>query len=422
MSFNIALSGLNAASTDLNVISNNIANANTTGFKDSRAEFGDLIQGSVYSAAGVSYGNGVTTQTVAQQFSQGTITTTNNPLDLALNGDGFFTLSEGGTLTYSRNGEFSTDKDGYVVNEKGLQLQVYPAVKGPNGTTNFSLGTLKSLQISSTPNPPAATKNVVAGLTLPVAAPVPSISPFDPNDPNTYNVTTAATIYDSLGQPHTAGLFFTQDATTAGGSTPSPGNWHVHLVVDGQELNGPAGDALTFDSSGNLTSGPLITYTAAAGTNFVPTDGAAPMDLTLNVANTIQYGSNFQVNSLSQDGYTTGQLSGVQISQAGVVTATYTNGQNVALGQVALAKFPNSQGLQQLGNATWAPTFDSGQATPGTAGSSNFGTLQSGALESSNTDLTEQLVSMMTAQRNYQANSQVISTEDQLLQTILQLR
>jgi flagellar hook protein FlgE len=203
----------------------------------------------------------------------------------------------------------------------------------------------------------------------------------------------------------------------------------VHTVVDGTELNStdtstpvvtpPPGTTVTFDSSGNLVT--PVGGTSYAGT-FNPTDGAAAMPLTLDIGQSIQYGSDFGVNQLTQDGYTTGQLSSVQISQTGVVTATYTNGQNVALGQVALANFANPQGLTQLGNATWVPTYDSGQATPGTAASSNFGTLQSGALESSNTDLTTQLVDMMTAQRNYQANSQVISTEDQLLQTILQLR
>lgn len=416
MSFSIALSGLNAASTDLNVISNNIANANTTGFKDSRAEFGDLIQGSVFAVSGISSGNGVTTQTIAQQFRQGTITSTNNPLDLALNGNGFFTLAQAGTQSYSytRNGAFSTDKDGYVVNEKGLRLQVYPAVPG---TTTFSTGTLTDLQISSTPNPPSATAKISAGVTLPVNASVPATTAFDPTDATSYNVTTAVTVYDSLGAAHSVGLYFAQ--------TTTPGSWMVHPVVDGTDLYPPSasnptgGTPLAFDSSGNLVtpSGGTITLPT-----FTPTDGASPLNMTLDLSKTIQYGSSFSVNSLTQDGYTTGTLSGVQISTAGVVTATYTNGQNVALGQVALASFTNPQGLQQLGNATWVPTFDSGAALPGTAGSTNLGTLQSGALESSNVDLTSQLVDMMSAQRNYQANAQVISTEDQLLQTVLQLR
>ncbi len=413
MSFNIALSGLNAASTDLNVISNNIANANTTGFKDSRAEFGDLIQGSVFSVAGVSYGNGVAAESVAQQFTQGTITSTNNPLDLALNGNGFFALSDGGSRVYSRNGAFATDKDGYVVNEKGLQLLINPVATASPIT--FASGTFQPLQILPTPNPPAATQNLAAGVTLPVGIAPPSVAIFDPTNPNSYNVTSTLTIYDSLGQSHSMGLYFVQTALPAPGG---PGIWNVHSVIDGN----PATDTVAtmqFDSAGKL-------IVPAAGTvalnAFNPGNSSAVMNMTLDVSKAVQYGSAFTVNALTQDGYTTGNLSGVQISQAGVVTATYTNGQNVPLGQIALANFANPQGLQQLGNATWAPTFDSGQALSGSAGSSNFGTLQSGSLEASNTDLTEQLVNMMTAQRNYQANSQVISTQDQLLQTILQLR
>ena len=409
MSFNIALSGINAASTDLNVISNNIANANTTGFKDSRAEFGDLIQSSVYSVANVAAGDGVVTQTVAQQFTQGTITSTNNPLDIAINGNGFFTMSNNGALVYTRNGAFQTDNNGYVVSDQGMRLQVYPAVPDTNPAI-FSTGTLQDLQISTTPNPPNATANIDAGITLPVNTPVPATATFSPTDPTSYNYTTTATVYDSLGAAHSASLYFAQTAT--------PGTWTVYTVIDGDTTQDTS-TTMTFDSSGNLTAPPGGTV---ALNPFNTSDGSATMQINLNLSKTIQYGSNFQINSLAQDGYTTGQLSGVQISQDGVVTTTYTNGQNVPVGQIAMATFADQQGLQQLGNSTWAQTFDSGAALQGTASSSNFGSLQAGSLESSNTDLTTQLVDMMTAQRNYQANSQVISTEDQLLQTILQLR
>jgi flagellar hook protein FlgE len=415
MSFNIALSGINAASTDLNVISNNIANANTVGFKDSRAEFGDLIQSSVFSVSNVAAGDGVVTQSVAQQFTQGTITSTGNPLDIAINGNGFFTLSTSPTSNayiYTRNGAFQVDKNGYVVNDQGFNLQVYPAVPNTSPTI-FSTGQLVPLQISTTPNPPKATTSLAAGVTLPVNAPIPAnVATFDPTDPTSYNYTTTATVYDSLGAAHSASLYFSHDATTG------PGDWTVYSVIDGDTTQETA-TTLQFDTSGNL-------ITPAGGSvalnTFNTTDGSNPLNINLDLTKTIQYGSTFQVNSLAQDGYTTGDLSGVQISQTGVVTATYTNGQNVPLGQMAMTTFANQQGLQQLGNSTWAETFDSGSPLRQTAASSNVGTLQAGALESSNTDLTTQLVNMMTAQRNYQANSQVISTEDQLLQTILQLR
>lgn len=419
MSFNIALSGINAASTDLNVISNNIANANTTGFKDSRAEFGDLIQSSVFAVANVASGDGVVTQSVAQQYTQGTITSTGNPLDIAINGNGFFTMSTSPTnhsYIYTRNGAFQVNKDGYVVNDQGYNLQVYPAVPNTSPTI-FSTGQLTPLQISTTPNPPSATTSLQSGVTLPVNTTPPKNAPFDPTNPTTYNYTTTATVYDSLGAAHSASLYFAQDVNATTGAT-IPGQWTVYTVIDGDTTQDTA-TTLTFDTSGNLTA-PAGGTTAL--TPFNTTDGSAQMNITLDLSNTIQYGSNFQVNSLSQNGYTTGDLSGVQISQTGVVTATYTNGQNVALGQIAMSTFSNQQGLQQLGNSTWAETFDSGSPLRQTAASSNVGTLQAGALESSNTDLTTQLVDMMTAERNYQANSQVISTEDTLLQTILQLR
>jgi flagellar hook protein FlgE len=406
MSFNIALSGINAASTDLNTISNNIANANSTGFKESRAEFGDFFQSSAFNLQAVSTGAGVHVQTIAQEFSQGNITTTSNPLDMAISGDGFFTMSDSGTLVYSRNGAFTTDNQGYVVNAQNQRLQVYPPV-GNSGT--FSTGTLTDLQLSTAPNPPVATTTITTSLNLPANTAAPATATFDPADPTSYNKTTAVTIYDSLGAAHTAGLYFVADPVT-------PGDWTVHTVVDGVEQG--TGTAMSFDSSGLLTA-------PAGGTvdlPFTPTDGAAAMDVTVNLSASTQYGSAFAVNSLSQDGYTTGQLSGVSISSDGVVTARYNNGQTAPLGQVAMANFAAPEGLQQLGDSTWAPTFASGAAIPGSAGVSGFGVIKPGALESSNVDLTQQLVNMMNAQRNYQANSQVISTDDQLMQTILQLR
>jgi flagellar hook protein FlgE len=405
MSFSIALSGISAANTDLNTISNNIANANTNGFKGSTAEFGDLFENGGYTVEGSDSGSGVTTETIAQSFAEGTISTTNNPLDMAINGDGFFTVSNNGVLEYTRNGSFSTDSNGYVVTATGQQLQVYPPVAG--GST-FNTGTLTNLQLSTAPNPPVATTTIDAGVNLPADATAPTTTTFSPTDPTSYNQTTSVTIYDSLGAPQTASLYFVAGAT--------PGNWTEYTVMNGAVVG--SGNALTFGSSGTLT-------TPANGTvplSFTPTDGAAAISANINFTGTTQYGNTFSVNSLTQNGQATGQLSGVSISDAGVVSAQYSNGQDTVLGQVAMANFANPQGLQQLGDATWAQTFASGAAIPGAAGTSDFGTIQAGAVESSNVDLTTQLVDMMNAQRNYEANSQVISTQDQMLQTILQLR
>ena len=404
MSFNIALSGLNAATTDLNTISNNVANASTTGFKESRAEFGDFFQNAAYNLQTTTTGGGVRTETVAQQFSQGSITTTNNPLDMAISGEGFFAVKDNGSLVYTRNGAFTTDSNGYVTTASGQRLQVYPPI---NGGSSFTTGSMTDLQLSTAPNPPAATSSVTASVNLPANAAAPADATFSPTDSNSYNKTTSLTVYDSLGAAHTASLYYVAGATA--------GSWTLHTGVDGSEVG--TGTALSFDSSGKLTA-----PTTGVPLSFTPGDGAAPLSATIDVSGATQYGSDFSVNSLTQNGYATGQLSGVAIDSSGVVSARYSNGQTTVLGQVAMANFTNPQGLQQLGNATWAQTFASGQPIPGAAGSSDFGVIQSGALESSNVDLTQQLVSMMNAQRNYQANSQVISTDNQLMQTILQLR
>ncbi len=404
MSFKIALSGIDAASTDLNTISNNIANANSTGFKQSRAEFGDFFQNSAYSLQSNATGGGVHTQTIAQQFTQGAITNTSNPLDLAISGEGFFTLKDNGATVYSRNGAFTTDSNGYVVSPSGQRLQVFPSL----GSGNFSTGTLTDLQLSTAVNPPSATTTIGAAVNLPANATAPATATFSPTDTSSYNQTTAVTVYDSLGAAHTASLYYVAGA--------SAGNWTVHTVVDGSEVG--TGTAMSFDSSGKPTA-PVGGKIPLA---FTPSDGAAAVAASIDISGATQYGNTFAVNSLTQNGYATGQLSGISISGPGVVSATYSNGQTSVLGQVAMANFANPQGLQQLGNATWAQTFASGSPTPGAAGSSSLGTLQSGALESSNVDLTAQLVDMMNAQRNYQANSQVISTDSQLMQTILHLQ
>jgi flagellar hook protein FlgE len=405
MSFDIALSGISAASTDLNTISNNIANADTSGFKQSRTEFGDLFQNAAYNLQSTTTGAGVAVQTIAQQFTQGSVTSTNNPLDLAISGQGFFTLKGNGSLVYTRNGAFSTDSNGYVVSATGQRLQVFPPVAGTN---TFSTGTLTDLQISTAANPPLATTTIGAGINLPANASAPATAKFSPTDSTSYNQTTSVTTYDSLGAAHTTSLYFVAGATA--------GSWTVHTVVDGAEQG--TGTALSFGTAGTLTT----PANGQVALTYTPTDGAAAMNVNIDLGAATQYGSTFSVNSLTQNGYTTGQLSGVTIGANGVVTADYSNGQTAALGQVAMANFANPQGLKQLGNASWSQTLASGNALTAAAGSSDIGTVQSGSLENSNVDLTTQLVNMLGAQRNYQANSQVISTEDQLMQTILHLQ
>ncbi|WP_428312298.1 flagellar hook protein FlgE [Hydrocarboniphaga sp.] len=405
MSFNVALSGLNAATTELATLSNNIANSNTVGFKSSRTEFGDFYRLSSYDLSASNSGSGVKVDRIAQQFSQGTINNTGNALDLAISGDGFFTMSDNGTRVYTRAGAFSTDRNGYVGNTAGARLQVYP----PTGTGTFNTASAVDLHISGSTNPPAATKNVTASVNLPASASVPATTPFSASDASSYNKTTSTTVYDSLGTPHTASLYYAKTADT--------GVWDVHTTIDGTEVG--TGTQLSFDSAGVLTT-PADGKLALDAFNVG--NGASALSLTLDVANSSQYGDSFTIGTLNQDGYAAGELSGLTITDAGVVQARYTNGQLTPLGQIVMTIFPDQQGLQQLGSSTWAETFASGQPISGVAGGANFGNVQSGALEASNVDLTEQLVSMMTTQRNYQANSQVISTTDELLQTIMNLK
>jgi flagellar hook protein FlgE len=406
MTFRVALSGLNAASTDLEVTGNNIANAGTTGFKESRAEFADVYANSVLGRSSAAAGQGVRVARIAQQFTQGVVEFTSNNLDLAINGEGFFTLADtNGTQVFTRAGAFSADREGYVVNHAGQRLQVYPATTSAAGTTTFNTGLVTDLQLPTQPNPPTPTGNIYAALNLDAQQIAPTAA-FNINDPTSFNHSTSIVTYDSLGNDHTATMYFRKDAAPAN-------SWTGHLYVDGTATGN---FNLTFDTGGALSSTPLIgplTYTPP---------GAAAMNLTIEFGDTTQFGGPFSVNSLGQDGFSSGRLSGVDIDADGIVFARYTNGQSSAIGKVALAKFNNAQGLRQTGDTNWVETFTSGNAQLGEAGTSSFGAIQSGALEASTVDIAQQLVNLITAQRNFQANAQVITTADAITQTVINLR
>jgi flagellar hook protein FlgE len=405
MTFRVALSGLNAASTDLSVTANNIANSATSGFKGSRAEFASLFAVTAQGTTSTQSGNGVRVSNIAQQFSQGNIDFTDSGLDLAVSGQGFFILSEAGGLSYTRAGAFQLDRDGYVVNAQGRRLQVYE----PSPTGGFNTGSLGDLRLLAGESPPAPTTRVEMIANLPADASPPSNPAFDPADASSFNSATSLTVYDSLGAAHTATLYFVKTAL--------PNEWTTQLYVDGTAVGVP--QALQYSDTG------LLVAPAAGDVAFpayVPATGAAAMNLTFDFSDTTQFGQRFSVNSITQDGFTTGRLIGMDIDDTGVVQARYTNGRSLALGQVALANFANPQGLQQLGDTAWAETFASGQALRGQAGSSGFGMLQAGALEASNVDITEQLVNMITSQRNFQANAQMLSTYDQITQTVINIR
>jgi flagellar hook protein FlgE len=405
MPFRIALSGLNAAQSDLNVTANNIANTSTNGFKGSRTEFADLFAVSLQGVSSNASGNGVRVAAVTQQFAQGNIEFTDSNLDLAMSGQGMFVLSDNGALAYTRAGAFQMNRDGYVVNSAGQRLQVYPPIAGGG----FNTGGLGDLRLQTTDSAPAATGNVEYVLNLPANAAVPPIAVFDPNDPNSFNQATSLTLFDSLGATHTGTMYFTKTATA--------NQWNARLAIDGNIVGLP--QTLTYSNTGLLTApvGGQLAFPA-----YAPTTGAANMQVNVDLSQSTQFGGNFAVNSVTQDGYTTGRLIGIDIDETGIVNARFTNGNSQPLGQIAVANFSNPQGLQQLGNTQWAETFSSGQALRGQAGNSGFGLVQSGALESANVDVTEQLVNMITAQRNFQANAQMISTADSITQTIINMR
>jgi flagellar hook protein FlgE len=405
MPFRLALSGLNAASTDLQVTANNVANVSTTGFKGARAEFADLFATTQQGVSATATGNGVRVTNVAQQFTQGNIDFTDNNLDLAINGGGFFVLSEDGALSYTRAGAFQVDQEGFVTNAKQQRLQVYPPLE--NG--GFNTGGLSDLNLTTGESAPEATSSASAVMNLPATATAPITTVFDPLDATSYNNATSVTVYDSLGAAHTATLYFIKGAAA--------NEWATRLYVDGNAVGGP--EALTYTPAGVLATPPTGDITFPA---YTPATGANPLNMTFNFSESTQFGGPFAVSALTQDGFTTGRLIGIDIGSTGVVQARFTNGRSRELGQVAIASFSNPQGLQQLGESTWAETFASGQALRGEAGNSGLGLLQAGALEASNVDITEQLVNMITAQRNFQANSQMISVADSIAQTIINIR
>ncbi|MCX8005223.1 MAG: flagellar hook protein FlgE [Burkholderiaceae bacterium] len=406
MSFQQGLSGLNATSKNLEIIGNNVANASTFGFKASRAEFSDMYAAALNGAGANSIGIGVNLAAVAQQFTQGNIATTSNPLDVAINGNGFFRLSTNGAISYTRNGQFALDRDGYLVTANGARLTGYPA--DANGQVVAS--TPVDLRLSLANIAPRATSEAWMSLNLD-SREAPPTSAFSISNPASYNSSTAMTVYDSQGNAHTLTTYFRK----TGANT-----WDVYAAGDGSLLNGgaPIG-TLTFNASGTLAADVTMNVSMPL-TNGATSPLAFP--LTFPARDMTQFGVNFAVSELRQDGFTTGRLAGFAIGEDGVILGRYSNGQSRAMGQIVLANFVNAQGLVSLGNNQWAESSDSGQPLVAAPGSGTLGVLQSGALEEANVDLTEELVKMITAQRVYQANAQTIRTQDQIQQTLVNLR
>lgn len=435
MTFNIGLSGLSAANKALNVTGNNIANVATTGFKSSRAEFADQYAASIRATAGkTSVGSGVTTAAVSQQFTQGNIASTGQSLDLAINGNGFFVLNDGGQKLYTRAGAFYSDKDGNVVDVSGNNLQGYNAEEGVVQT-----GVLTNLRVDSSNLQPKATSKITETINLNSSAAQPTITPFDPSNVSSYNYTFNTDVYDSLGNAHQMNQYFVKDATA--------NSWTMQTTIDGLNPTDPSSTAplvntLTFKSDGSLIV--PAEGNVAGGLNisadksfnlagWVPATKGADGTWTANGAQanaggvaldmlaTTQYNAASATSAKTQNGYATGELAGLSVDGTGNMFANFTNGQNKVIGQVAMASFANMQGLAPTGGTNWKESFASGTAVIGTPDSGIMGNLQSQALEDSNVDLTAELVNLIKAQSNYQANAKTISTESTVMQTIIQM-
>lgn len=429
MSFNTALSGLNAAQADLNVTANNIANVSTTGFKESRAEFADIFSTSSFGASETALGNGVLLANVAQQFNQGNLEFTANTLDLAVSGEGFFILSPSDTNTnaiFTRNGEFGVDSSGFVVNNAGARLQVFP-VNADGTVTATSLSSTIPLQLPQTQGVPTVTSAVDIGVNLPANGSILNPLAFDPLQASTFNASTSLTVFDSLGESHVVTAYYVKVAdnqwATYYNTTDDLG---ATLPIDITGGIAGAGGQLyhltDFNNSGGFQSNtpdPIITAAIDFGNGSDPTQ-----TINFNYANngTTQFSSPFTVNVLNQNGFPIGRLTGVEISETGVVRANFSNGQTNAIGKIALSRFQNAQGLAQIGNNSWQDSVESGTPLVGEALTSSFGQIRSGALEVSNVDLTAQLVNLISAQRNFQANAKTIETNNTITQAIINIR
>lgn len=507
MSFQQGLSGLNGAAKSLDVIGNNIANASTVGFKGGQAQFADVYASSLNGAGGATAGIGVKVSQIAQQFTQGNIESSNNSLDVAINGQGFFRTVSSGMVQYTRNGQFSLDKDGFMTNAQGGKLTGYQT--GPSG--EILAGAPMPVRISTGDLKPVSTTKVGLEMNLDSRVAAPTVSPFDATDPNSYNKQSPVDVYDTLGNPHVLSTFYVKNGS---------GTWDVYAANDGTEVTnlkvaqaaqgdpavanaraawetatkaippvaatiasalatyataasarvagaaGTAGaDAATQAAivaaggdaavvAGNTPelvdkaitaavkvpavpvgtlrfneNGALNAATTENGGKFsidlpiFPATGAeATQTMELAYTGTTQYGSSTSDKKLTQDGYTAGNLQRFSIGKEGIILGQYSNGQSKPLGQVVLANFANTNGLEPLGNNAWAESANSGTPLIGTPNSGSFGVMQSSAVETSNVDLTAELVNMITAQRVYQANAQTIKTQDSVLQTLVSMR
>jgi flagellar hook protein FlgE len=436
MVFNTALSGIQSSSKDLEIIGNNIANSTTIGFKGSRAEFADIF---TQNGSNSSVGGGVRMSRVHQSFATGNLTPTNNTLDLAIGGNGFFILSDQGATVYSRAGQFKLDEGNYIVNGSGARLQ---GLLASGGAVTGASG---DLQVNTANIAPKATGTVNVGVNLYAKAVAPTEEWTGGAAPSSssYNNVTSSTVYDSLGNSHVLSMYFIKagdssavaNAATIGAvNTTGDNQWYVAYQIDNVDVpavstsNSAGLQRINFNADGSFNmveapgTPPLSGFTPAGPITYTPANGADPLSITVDFTGSSQYGSPFAVQSLNNDGYTTGSLAGLDIDTSGVIYGRYTNGKSLAMGQIQLANFSDPESLKSLGNTNWSETFGSGQPVVSAAGTGGLGLVNSGSLEESNVDLTSELVKLISAQRNFQANAQTIRTADAITQTIINIR
>ncbi|MDR3299713.1 MAG: flagellar hook protein FlgE [Candidatus Accumulibacter sp.] len=421
MAFQQGLSGLNASSKALDVIGNNVANASTVGFKLSSAHFADVYAATLNGTGATQVGIGTMISSVFQQFTQGNITTTNNPLDVAINGGGFFNVTRDGLTYYTRNGQFHTDLEGYVINDEGCRLMGYPAT-----TTGEIVPALPQPIRADTANiAPRPTGSAEGGdarmvLNLDSSMDVPTATPFNPQNPLSYSYSTAMTVYDTLGVEHIVTYFFVK--TTAS----SPATWELKATLDGDPGSVEPMASLEFDTNGRLTTTPMPmtlpgNWAITTGASTPLGSGGLP-NWNIDFTGTTNYAGASTENSQYQGGYAQGALSSISFGSDGVVLGNYSNGRSKPLAQIVLSTFPNMNGLLNIGNNLFEATSASGQGLIGAPGAGTRGMLRPMAVEESNTDLTTELVNMITQQRNYQANAQTIKTQDSIMQTLVSMR
>lgn len=399
MSMITALSGMNAFSQLLSNSANNIANLSTPGFKASRTELAD-----VYSGAGVTSGIGVRVSDNSSQFTQGQLTATGNTLDLSLQGNGFFTLKDNGATVLSRNGAFTIDKEGYLVNSQNQRLQGFNL----DSEGNIS-GSIDDLSLSNQQSSPKATESVQYVLNLNSSAIAPTTT-FDTANPNSYTNRISTNITDSLGKSQSLEAYFSATATD--------NVYDVYFSVDDMLLNNGIPAQLEFNAQGQLISpNQGLDYS-----DIALDSGAEPLNLSLNFNGTTQYASPFTQYATTIDGYSSGVVNQLNISPDGVIQASYSNGETQTVGQIALGNVSNAQGLQAAGNGTYISTAASGEPVFGLPGSSNLGLVQSGFLEDSTTNLASELVSLIIAQRGFEANVKAFKAADEMMGSLFDIR